>query len=51
LITRYYNQRRPHRALGGRTSLVAVNTRIKAGPPDEWSPPTNFRIRRDRVDS
>jgi transposase InsO family protein len=28
----YYNQRRPHRALGQRTPLVAFNARLKAAP-------------------
>ena len=46
----YYNQRRPHRALGGRTPLVAFHDRLKArptGPP----PATDFRIRKDRTDT
>lgn len=45
----YYNQRRPHRALDGRTPLVAWNARLKARP--ELPPPTTqFRVRQDRVD-
>jgi transposase InsO family protein len=45
----YYNQHRPHRALNGRTPLVAFNARLKAGPktPD---PLTHFRVRHDRID-
>ena len=46
----YYNQHRPHRALNGRTPLVAFNARLKAGPktPD---PVTHFRVRHDRIDA
>ena len=46
----YYNQQRPHRALKGRTPLVAFNARLKAGPkqPD---PVTHFRVRHDRIDA
>src|SRR5438128_4665155 len=46
----YYNQHRPHRALGRRTPLVAFNTRVKAKPalPE---PTTDFRVRHDKVDS
>ena len=45
----YYNQQRPHRALGGRTPLVAFNARLKARP--EGPPPaTHFRVRKDRTD-
>ena len=47
----YYNQRRPHRALGGRTPLVAWNVRLKAGPPEMPVARTHFRVRRDKVDS
>ena len=46
----YYNQRRPHRALGQRTPLVAFNARLKAKP--ELVPTTTqFRVRHDKVDS
>ena len=45
-----YNQRRPHRALAGRTPLVAFHARIKAGPT--LPPPAiQFRVRHDKVDS
>lgn len=46
----YYNQQRPHRALDGRTPLVAWSARIKARPvpPPEA---THLRVRTDRVDS
>jgi len=47
----YYNQRRPHRALGGRTPLVAFNARIKARPPELPQTVIDFRVRHDKVDS
>ena len=45
----YYNHHRPHRALQGRTPLVAYNARLKAHP-DTAAAPTHFRVRQDRVD-
>jgi transposase InsO family protein len=45
----YYNHQRPHRALLGRTPLVAFHARLTArpaGPP----PTTHFRVRHDKVD-
>jgi transposase InsO family protein len=45
----YYNQLRPHRALQGRTPLVAFHARLKARP-DGPAPTTHFRVRHDRVD-
>ena len=46
----YYNQRRPHRALGRRTPLVAFNARLKATPaPPER--PTHYRVRQDQIDA
>ncbi len=47
----YYNQRRPHRALGGRTPLVAFHARIKAKPAASPAAITRFRVREDKVDS
>ena len=47
----YYNQRRPHRALGGRTPLVAWSARIKARPPELPQTVIDFRVRHDKVDS
>jgi len=47
----YYNQRRPHRALGGRTPLVAWSARVKARPPELPERVTDFRVRQDKVDS
>ena len=46
----YYNQRRPHRALGRQTPLVVFNSKLKARPqpPDQ---PTHYRVRRDRIDA
>ncbi len=46
----YYNQRRPHRALGGRTPLVAWHARIKAKPTMPATEVTHFRVRHDIVD-
>jgi len=46
----YYNQRRPHRALGQRTPLAAFNARLKASPAPLPSI-SQFRVRQDRVDS
>jgi transposase InsO family protein len=45
----YYNQRRPHRALGGRTPLVAFQARLHARPLGA-TPEAHFRVRHDRVD-
>lgn len=49
-FTRYYNARRPHRALGGRTPLQAFGARVKARPPGSLSADTHFRVRQDKVD-
>jgi len=48
-FTRYYNNQRPHRALGKQTPLQAYSARIKAKPAN---PPaqTHFRVRQDKVD-
>lgn len=46
----YYNQRRPHRSLAGRTPLVAFHARIKARPAASSATITHFRIRQDKVD-
>jgi transposase InsO family protein len=48
----YYNEVRPHRALGRRTPSAAFEARVKAGPSGQ--PVRNageFRIRYDRVDN
>ncbi len=44
----YYNQQRPHRALGGRSPLVAWNARLRAGPPGT-AMAVDYRVREDRV--
>jgi len=46
----HYNQQRPHRALAGRTPLVAFNARIKATPRLPTAP-THYRVRQDQIDS
>lgn len=45
----YYNDIRPHRALGGRTPLQAYSARVKARPTGTQAA-TYFRVRCDRVD-
>ena len=45
----YYNQVRPHRALGRQTPLSVFNARIKAKPSAE--PSVDHRVRRDKIDS
>jgi integrase-like protein len=45
----YYNNIRPHRALGGRTPLQAYGARLKAKPAAPIEK-THFRVRKDRVD-
>lgn len=45
---RYYNAERPHRALHGRTPVVAFNTRLKARPTVDQAR-AHFRVRTDRV--
>jgi transposase InsO family protein len=45
----YYNNVRPHRALGRRTPLQAYSARVKARPAGA-APSTYFRVREDRVD-
>jgi transposase InsO family protein len=46
----YYNQLRPHRALGGRSPLVAWSARVKAGPATAPAA-VHYRVRQDRVDT
>lgn len=45
----YYNQRRPHRALGRQTPLVAYHAKVKAHPVPREKP-THYRVRQDRID-
>ena len=46
----YYNQHRPHRALDGRSPLVAFTARLKARPAGAPAA-VDFRVRQDRVDT
>jgi transposase InsO family protein len=46
----YYNQRRPHRALGRQTPLAVFNLRLKAKPALPPAP-LDHRVRRDKIDS
>jgi transposase InsO family protein len=46
----YYNEVRPHRALGRRTPVVAYGARTKARPSREPVDVEGYRIRHDRVD-
>ena len=43
------DQRRPHRALGRRTPLVAYRAKIRA-PPVTPEKPTHYRVRQGRLD-
>jgi hypothetical protein len=45
----YYNERRPHRALGRHTPQEVFDAKTKAHPPPS-APATHFRVRRDRID-
>ena len=47
----YYNQVRPHRAIGRRTPAEAFAAREKAGPNRPVLPAGHYRLRRDRLDS
>jgi transposase InsO family protein len=47
----YYNTVRPHRAIGRRSPAEAFRARTKATPKRPgFSVPTDYRVRRDRVD-
>lgn len=45
----YYNQVRPHRALGRQTPISVFNARIKATPAQP--PVVDHRVRRDKIDA
>jgi len=45
----YYNNRRPHRALGRQTPFAIFNPLIKARPAQQ-SAPIDHRVRRDKID-
>jgi transposase InsO family protein len=49
-FARYYNEVRPHRAVGRRTPLAAYNARGKARPSGPKIDVAGYRVRRDRVD-
>ena len=46
----YYNNRRPHRALGRQTPLAVFHSRIKAKPSQQPAP-LDHRVRRDKIDA
>ena len=46
----YYNQRRPHRALGRQTPLAVFNAKLKARPEPPHQP-IHYRVRHDQIDS
>jgi transposase InsO family protein len=50
VFRRYYNDRRPHRALGRRTPLAAYNDRPKAIPHGVPLDDAHYRVRHDTVD-
>jgi len=50
-FVRYYNEQRPHRALGRRTPAEVYAAKVKATPPAAPTLPTHYRIRHDRVDA
>ena len=47
----YYNEVRPHRAIGRRTPAVAFAARDRATPTGPIIDTTGFRVRRDKVDT
>jgi hypothetical protein len=47
-FVRYYNDERPHRALGRKTPRSAFDAMVKAHPDDAKSS-THFRVRHDKV--
>jgi hypothetical protein len=47
----YYNEERPHRALGRRTPAEVYRSKIKATPQQAPTRATHFRIRHDRIDA
>ena len=50
VFRRYYNDIRPHRALGRRTPRVAYDTRPKAGPRGTPLNDAHYRVRHDTID-
>ena len=49
-FTAYYNQTRPHRALGRRTPAAAYAAREKAHPTGPRIDATGYRVRHDKLD-
>jgi hypothetical protein len=49
-FTQYYNQIRPHRAIGRRTPAGAFTAREKAHPTGPRIDATGYRVRHDRLD-
>jgi transposase InsO family protein len=47
----YYNEERPHRALGGRTPAEVYAAREKAAPTGERIDAAGYRVRHDKVDT
>ena len=50
-FVRYYNDVRPHRALGRKTPRSAFDARVKAHPGDVKDATAHFRVRYDKVDT
>jgi Integrase core domain len=46
----YYNEQRPHRAIGRRTPLTAFNARTKAHPRLPGITVDGYRLRHDKID-
>lgn len=47
----YYNEERPHRALGGRTPAEVYAAREKAAPTGERIDAAGYRVRHDKIDT
>jgi len=50
-FVRYYNEVRPHRAIGRRTPAVAFAARDKSRPKGPMIDAAGYRVRRDKVDT
>jgi hypothetical protein len=46
----YYNDVRPHRALGGKTPQMAYSSREKAVPSEAMIDTSGFKVRHDKLD-
>lgn len=49
-VMTYYDEVRPHRAVGRRTPLEAWNAREKASPKGPRLDTAGYRVRRDKID-